>query len=84
MGLDPDEYTDKAQNDTETLDQPERPIQKQKTEGGGVYTQGRTKKQVWAERITIDKSEDIQKECEKECGKRCRVVVKKREDGNKK
>ena len=34
--------------------------------GVGVYTQGRTKKAIWAER-KVDKTEDMQKECEDEC-----------------
>lgn len=38
--------------------------------GVGVYTQGRTKKAIWAERMMVDKTEDMQKECENECGTR--------------
>ena len=32
-----------------------------------IRTQGRTKKEVWAERMTTKEIEDVQKECGKEC-----------------
>lgn len=63
--------------DTETLDRPECPARMQARRGTtrkgvGVCTQGRTKDELWAERMmTVKICEFIQKESEKESEKDC-------------